>query len=164
MLIEPAINVLASTPSVMRTMLGSLPDELIGAPSRDGWSARDVVAHLYQRQEPAIAGRVRAILAEPGGPIPDVPAQLMDPAPLRAMPFDELLAEFERGRAPCIELLRQVQSEQWMLRGVHSTIGELSIADVVHHTAYHDLVHIAQAAELAGAPFEPLRGAMRQFR
>jgi hypothetical protein len=164
MLIESAINVLASTPSVMRTMLGALPDELIAAPGADGWSARDVVAHLYQRQEPAIMGRVRAILAEPGGRVPDVPAHLMDPAPLRSMPLDELVAEFERGRAPCIELLREVRPEQWALGGVHSTIGELSIADVIHHTAFHDLVHIAQAAELAGTPLEPLRGAMRQFR
>jgi hypothetical protein len=164
MLIEPAIAVLSSTPSVMRAMLGPLSDELIAAPGADGWSARDVVAHLFQRQRPAIYGRVSAILEQPGGPIPDVPQNLMDPQPLRSKPFADLLAEFEEGRRACIELLRAVTPEQLTLRGVHSSIGELSIADVIHHTAFHDLVHIAQAAELAGAPLEPLRGAMRQFR
>jgi hypothetical protein len=47
---------------------------------------------------------------------------------------------------------------------VHSGVGEISIADVIHHVAYHDLIHIAQAARLASAPLEPLRGAMRPFR
>ena len=88
----------------------------------------------------------------------------MDPEPLRTKPFDDLLREFEEGRAECIELLRTVTPDQLTLRGVHSGIGELSIADVIHHTAYHDLVHIAQAAQLAQAPLEPLRGAMRRFR
>jgi hypothetical protein len=30
--------------------------------------------------------------------------------------------------------------------------------------AYHDLVHVAQAAQLTQAPLEGLRGAMRRFR
>jgi hypothetical protein len=162
MLIAPAIHVLASTPSVMRAMLAPLSDELIAAPDADGWSARDVVAHLMQRQEPAIAGRIRAILAHPGGPIPPVPDDRLDEA--RSQPFEKVLAEFEQGRAPCIALLRTIPQDQLSLRGLHSELGELSIADVIHHTAYHDLVHIAQAAELTGAPLEPLRGAMRRFR
>ena len=164
MLIEPAINVLASTPTVMRAMLSPLSAELIAAPGKDGWSARDVVAHLQQRQRPAIYGRVAAILEQPGGPIPDVPPELMDPAPLRSRDFGELLREFGDGRAECIALLRTLTPEQLPLRGKHSQIGELSIAEVIHHTAFHDLVHIAQAAQLAGAPLEPLRGPMGRFR
>jgi len=43
-------------------------------------------------------------------------------------------------------------------------VGDLAIADIIHHVAYHDLVHVAQAARLAGEPLEQLRGAMRVFR
>ena len=53
MLIEPAIAVLASTPSVMRAMLAPLSADLIAAPGKDAWSARDVVA---QHQRPHAAG------------------------------------------------------------------------------------------------------------
>jgi hypothetical protein len=164
MLIEPAIAVLASTPSVLRAMLAPLSPDLIAAPGKDGWSARDVVAHLQQRQRPAIYGRVAAILEQPGGPIPDVPPDLMDPEPLRPRDFNDLLRDFEEGRAECIDLLRTLTPEHLPLRGKHSAIGELSIAEVIHHTAYHDLVHIAQAADLAAAPLESLRGRMRRFR
>jgi hypothetical protein len=164
MLIVPAIAVLSTTPSVMRAMLAPLPEELLTATSREGWSARDVVAHLLLRQRPAIIGRVSAILAKPGGAIPDLPHSLMDPASLRSRPFEDLLREFDEGRVECVDLLRSVTPDQLQLRGVHSGVGKLSIADIIHHVAYHDLVHIAQAATLAQAPFEPLRGAMRAFR
>ena len=164
MLIEPAIAVLASTPEVMRSMLASLPDELVAAPDSDGWSARDVVGHHASRQEPAIVGRVRAILDRPGGPIPDVPASLMNREPFRARPFDVLLAEFAAGRAEAVALLDELTPEQMSWRGTHSGLGELSISEVIHHVAYHDLVHIAQAAHLAARPLEELRGGMRRFR
>jgi hypothetical protein len=145
-------------------MLAPLPDELVAAPGREGWSARDVVAHLSLRQRPAIIGRVSAILAKPDGPIPDVPQSLMDVDPMRARPLDDVLREFEEGRTEAVALVRSVTPEQLRWRGVHTGVGDLSIADIIHHVAYHDLVHIAQAARLAHAPLEPLRGAMRAFR
>jgi hypothetical protein len=163
MLIEPAITVLAATPSVMRTMLAGLPEELITAEDADGWSARDGVAHLASRQEPAITGRIQAILAQPGGPVPDVPAALMDVTQFRTTQFDDLFREYEEGRAKAVALLRHVKPDQLSLSGVHSMLGELSVAEVIHHTAYHDLVHIAQAAQLLARPLEPLRGPMRRF-
>lgn len=164
MLIDRAIAVLEATPSVMRAMLGGCPDELVAAADEDGWSARDVVAHLASRQGPAISGRVRAILADPGGPVPDVPEDLMQVERYRPQRFDEQLREFAEGRRTIVAELRSITPEQLTLRGRHSEVGEISVADVIHHVAYHDLVHIAQAAELAAQPLEPLRGAMRRFR
>ena len=164
LLIPAAIAVLASTPSVMRAMLAPLPDELIAAPGPEGWCARDVVAHLAARQHAAIVGRISAVLERQGATMPDVPQSLMDVRPHRSRPLDELLREFEDGRVGAVALLRRVTPEQLSWRGVHSGLGELSIADVIHHLAYHDLMHVSQAADLALAPLEPLRGAMRQFR
>jgi hypothetical protein len=163
-LIPSAIAVLASTPAVMRAMLEPLPDALIGAPGEGGWSARDVVAHLSSRQQIAISGRINAVLEQQGSTMPGVPESLMDVAPYRSRAFAELLSEFEVARAECVEVVRRVTPEQLAWRGVHTGVGELSIADVIHHVAYHDLVHISQAAQLAMMPLEPLRGAMRVFR
>ncbi|HEY8172924.1 MAG TPA: DinB family protein [Dehalococcoidia bacterium] len=163
-LIPSAIAVLAATPSVMREMLVPLSDELVAAQGSEGWSARDVVAHLAARQHPAIIGRVSAVLAENGAVIPDIPDDLMEVEPYRARPLEDLLREFEDGRAEAVALLKRIPPEQLQWRGVHSGVGEISIADIIHHVAYHDLVHVAQAARLAYAPLEPLRGAMRVFR
>jgi hypothetical protein len=164
MLIPAAIAVLASTPAALRSMLAPLPTELVAAPGPEGWSARDVVAHLAARQQPAIAGRVSAILARPGAPIPDIPDDLMEVQPYRERTLADLFDEFARGRAEAVAALERVTAEQLAWRGVHSEVGEISIADIIHHVAYHDLVHVAQAARLACAPLEPLRGAMRVFR
>jgi hypothetical protein len=163
-LIAPAIEVLRSTPSVMRAMLEPLGDELVAVPGREGWSARDVVSHLMTRQRPAIIGRVSAVLAEPGGVIPDVAGELMAVEGYRARALGELLDEFAAGRAEAVALLEKVTPEQLEWRGVHSGVGEISIAEIIHHVAYHDLVHVSQAARLLHRPLEPLRGAMRVFR
>jgi hypothetical protein len=164
MLIPSAIAVLASTPAAMRAMLAPLPADLVAAPGGEGWSARDVVAHLAARQRPAIMGRVSAVLAQPGAAIPDIPDNLMEVEPYRSRPLDDLFDAFAEGRAEAVALLESVTPEQLTWRGVHSEVGEISIADVIHHVAYHDLVHVAQAAKLAYGPLEPLRGAMRVFR
>jgi hypothetical protein len=163
-LIPAAIEVVASTPAIMRTMLAPLPAALIEQPDRDGWSARDVVAHLTSRQGIAITGRIEAVLAQPGATMPEVPDSLMDVKPYRARPFDDLLTEFETGRAGAVALLRRLTPEQFDLRGIHHGVGELTIAEVIHHLAFHDLLHISQAAQLTLSPLEPLRGAMRIFR
>ena len=39
----------------------------------------------------------------------------------------------------------------------------ISVADVLNHVAYHDLLHIGQIAGLLAAPIEARRGAMRVF-
>jgi hypothetical protein len=163
-LVPAAIDVLASAPAVLRAMIAPLPDELLSAAGAEGWCARDVVAHLAARQRAAIIDRVTSILEHPGAPIPEVPQRLMDVTPYRAHPLFELLEEFEEGRKDAVALLRGLSDEQLKLRGVHAGIGEISIADLIHHLAFHDLLHVAQAAQLAGEPLEALRGAMRAFR
>jgi len=163
-LIPAAIEVLASTPAVMRAMLAPLPQGLIEQPGKEGWSARDVVAHLASRQRIAIIGRINAVLEQPGATMPGVPESLMDVVQYRSQPFAELLSEFEDGRTEAVALLRTVTSDQLDWRGVHHGVGELTIAEVIHHLAFHDLLHVSQAAQLASSPLEPLRGAMRVFR
>jgi hypothetical protein len=163
-LIPAAIEVLASTPAVMRAMLAPLPAGLIEQPDRGGWSARDVVAHLAARQRIAITGRISAVLEQPGATMPGVPESLMDVKPYRSRPLEVLLSEGERGRAEAVAQLRSLTPDQHYLRGIHSGVGELSVAEVIHHVAFHDLLHVSQAAQLALAPLEPLRGAMRAFR
>lgn len=78
--------------------------------------------------------------------------------------MSDLFRQFEEGRTQAVTLLETIGEAQLQRRGVHSSVGELTIADIIHHVAYHDLVHIAQAAQLCAAPLERLRGAMRVFR
>src|SRR5207237_116945 len=67
------IDVLASTPATLRALLLSLPNEIVETPGAEGWSPRDVVAHLLARHDDALVGRVRAMLDQDDPVIPDIP-------------------------------------------------------------------------------------------
>ena len=60
-------------------------------------------------------------------------------------------------------MLRALTPDDLTRPGQHSVAGEVRIADIVHHIAYHDLLHIGQVAGLLAAPIEQRRGAMRMF-
>jgi hypothetical protein len=55
-----AIEVLDSTPSTLRALLGPLPEAVASEPGPEGWSPADVVAHLISVQH-ADVERIRLI-------------------------------------------------------------------------------------------------------
>jgi hypothetical protein len=159
-----ALEVLATTPAVLRAMLGRLPEATASAPGAEGWSPKDVVAHLASRQRPAVMARVGAILAQPGAVLPDVPEEAsLAESGLRVRPMDEVLETFAELRAEAMTLLRAIEPAQLDLRGTHEVAGEVSVAEIINHLGYHDLLHIEQVARLLYTPIERERGAMRMF-
>ena len=154
------IDVLASTPATLRALMISLPSEIIETPGAEGWSARDVVAHLLARHDDALVGRVRAMLEHDGPLLPDIPDETGIDA-LRCRSLGELCDDLAARRAEATTWLRTLSDEQLARGGSHEVAGEITIADVLHHLAYHDLLHAAQAARLIAAPLERRRGAIR---
>ena len=153
------IDVLASTPETLRSMLGGLPGDVVEARGAEGWSAKDVVAHLLARHDDALVGRVRAMLDADDPLIPDIPDETGIQA-LRGRGIDELCEEFASRRAEAASWLRGLSDEQLRRGGRHEVAGAITIADILHHLAYHDLLHVAQAARLIAVPIEARRGAM----
>lgn len=162
-LVPSAIAVLAASPSVFRALLSPLPAALISAPGPEGWCARDVLAHVVARQRPAMIDRINAMLADDGAAIPDIPDNATEVETYREMPLAAVLDAYDALRAEALTIVRPLSAEQLSRRGVHSVAGAISVADVIHHHAYHDLLHIEQAASLIDAPLEERRGAMRIF-
>ena len=68
---------------------------------------------------------------------------------------------FEKERASAVERLRSLNADDLERRGRHELAGELSVCDVIHRMAYHDLSHVRQIAALLEHPIEVMRGAMR---
>ena len=75
----------------------------------------------------------------------------------------ELLDAFAAQRALSMDLLRGLREGDLARRGRHSVAGDLTVADIVHHKAFHDLLHVRQICELIGARIEAKLGAMRMF-
>jgi hypothetical protein len=65
-----AIEVLASTPLALESVVGRLPQWLLEQPIDDGWSPKDVIVHLLISQERGSFSRIRAIV---GDDLPDLP-------------------------------------------------------------------------------------------
>lgn len=169
---EPGANIplqplvfetLAHTPAVLRSLLGGVPEPVLET-ARDGaWAPKDLVAHLLSIHFAGNVQRARIILENDDPDIPGVDeAAVLEASGMRAWPLDRLLAEFEAARAESLTWLRTLTDAQLARSGRHAVVGRITVADVLHHIAYHDLVHVRQLLRMLESPLEPRRGAMRQ--
>ncbi len=156
-----ALAVLGSTPVVFRALFDGQPDEAVERRGVEGWSAKDVLAHLISIQGPAIVERVRRMVDEDVPALPDVDEKVtLQESGLRERPARELVVTFAEKRRIAVDFLRGLTPDRLRRRGVHSLAGEITVADAIHHMAYHDLLHIAQAANLLAEPIEKNRGGL----
>jgi hypothetical protein len=99
--IDPtALAVLAETPNVLRTLLVGLPSEVLLQPNAEGWSLKDIVAHLHDVEGGAFVERIQRLLNEDRPFIQsiDPPARLAA-AGYAARDLSELLEELASRRA-----------------------------------------------------------------
>jgi hypothetical protein len=61
---DTTIGVLSALPGALRALLSSVPAHAVEVPIDDGWSAKDVVAHLLDVEGVAFTDRIRRILRE----------------------------------------------------------------------------------------------------
>lgn len=162
--LEPGtLEVIASTPAVLRALTATMPEAIIEARDGDGWSARDIVAHLLDRW-PSQCGRVRLMLAEVHPTILDEDEVAgLAASGLRQRPLAWLLDEFGRARAAEAGTFLGLTAADLARTGRHSAAGPITMAEMLNHVAYHDLLHVQQiAATLARVP-NAGRGAFGMF-
>ncbi len=162
--IDTALNVLATTPATLRALLAGLDEAALTAPGAEGWSVCDVVAHVASLDPFTLRGRITAMIEQDNPGIPGVDEkETLNASGLRGRPLAELLDAFAAQRALSMDLLRGLRERDLARRGRHSVAGDLTVADIVHHKAFHDLLHVRQIVSLIEAPIEAARGAMRMF-
>ncbi|MEX1156447.1 MAG: DinB family protein [Chloroflexota bacterium] len=145
---------LARTPEILRTLLIGLPDAWTDTPDvADGWRPRDVVGHLITGEETDWLVRTRRIL-EHGTSLPfdrfERFAMLERDA---AIPLDDLVGQFAALRTANLAALAElVEDDDLDRRGMHPSLGEVTLRELLATWAVHDLDHIAQIyAGLAGS-------------
>jgi uncharacterized damage-inducible protein DinB len=164
--LHPAtLGVLASTPAALRGLLASLPASAVETPGAEGWSPKDVVAHMLSIESQALKGRVLLIIDGDDPAIPNIDEDAtLGASGMRDWPLAKLLDEFGARRSAALQSLSVLDAEELARHGKHGAAGAVSAADVVHHVAFHDLLHIGQITQLICVPIEERRGAMRMFR
>jgi hypothetical protein len=159
-----ALNVLRDNAGRAAQLLSCLPGEVIDAPGSEGWSPHDVVAHLASLTGPTFVDRVTLMLEHDDPDVPGIDEQdVLDRSGLRDKPLAALLDQFGAERARAVEWAETITAEQLRRAGQHQVVGELTVAEVIHHKAWHDLLHVRQVTALIAVPLDEGRGGMPVF-
>jgi hypothetical protein len=154
MFLADTTALLARTPEVLRTLLSGLPEDWTDTPdTANGWRPRDVVGHLITGEQSDWIGRTRRILDE--GTTREFDrfdrfAMLERDA---GVPLDELVERFAALRAANLATLATLVTDADLdRRGLHPSLGEVTLRELLATWAVHDLDHISQIhAGLAGS-------------
>jgi dienelactone hydrolase len=159
-----ALAVIARTPAVLRALLADLPTDLIERPNDEGWSLKDIVAHLVDAEGIAFSERISRMLAEERPTISsiDPPARLREGG-YAVRTADDLLDELERQRREHVPWLSGLTPQQLARSGQHDQVGEIHPIDIAHQWAAHDMAHLRQIALMIQQHLAPLMGATREF-
>jgi hypothetical protein len=146
--------VLMRTPDVLRSLLVGLPEAWTDTPDTvDGWRPRDVVGHLITGEQTDWMTRTRRILEE-GTSVPFDRFQRVAMIERDAgVPLDELVERFASLRAENLAALDDLVTDADLdRRGLHPSLGEVTLRELLATWAVHDLDHIGQIhAGLAGS-------------
>ena len=147
-------DLLRRTPDVLRAQLAGLPESWTATPDiANGWLPRDVLGHLISGELDDWIPRTRRIL-EHGT------SRAFDPFDRFAheerdgdTPLDALVDRFAQLRSDNLATFDALTSEGDLdRRGLHPSLGEVTLRELLATWAVHDLDHVAQIyAGLAGA-------------
>jgi hypothetical protein len=164
MSLEPGtIELLASTPALLRSLLSGLPSEVYDRPDEGGWSARDLVAHLVDRGR-IQRERVERLVAQPGSVIEDSDEhETLAASGLRSVALDALLEQLSEARSQDVARYAGLSGEELSAPGQHTAIGAITVANLIHQAAYHDLQHLRRIATVLATFPDAGRGQFAVF-
>lgn len=159
-----ALAIIRGTPRVLRSLLEGLPREVVERPNDEGWSLKDIVAHLHDVESGAMVERIRRMLTEERPFIRsiDPPARLVAGG-YAARGLEELLTELTQQRAEHTEWLSRLTPVELGREGEHDEVGLIRVIDIAHQWAAHDMAHLRQMALMIQQYLAPRMGATRGF-
>jgi hypothetical protein len=147
----PCLDLLEATPGILRGLMCEISEEdTCWKPAADRFSIAEVLSHLSHAEAHCYRYRVDRFLAE------ETPEFEADDAQMhldvyKSADAEEDFAHFEEQREINIELLRGLPVEAGERKAMHREAGEITLAQLLHEWAMHDIGHVRQIAELARA-------------
>lgn len=142
---------LIRTPSILRTWFTGLPAAWLEADEGEGtFSPRDVLAHLIHGERADWLPRIRWILEAGEGKAfePFDRQGFLEEA--KTWPMDALLDEFDRLRGESLDAVAALHLSPGDLfrRGLHPSLGSVTLEALLATWVVHDLGHLAQIARV----------------
>ncbi len=147
----PCLDQLEATPEILRGLMCELSaEDTEWKPGPERFSVAEVLTHLSHSEGHCYRTRVDRFLNE------EMPTLEADDAQMhlhlyRGADAEDAFDHFEEQRENNIEFLRGLPAAAGNRRAMHSTAGEITLAQMLHEWAMHDLGHIRQVAELVRA-------------
>jgi hypothetical protein len=145
-------GILTTTPERWLNLTEALPAELLNRPpAAQEWPALACLGHLLDTERWVFPVRIKALLAGQDFPAFDPDSQ--GSRPDADQPPFELATEFERLRAENLELLARITAADLEKQARHEELGMVSMGELLHEWAAHDLNHTVQAERALMQPF-----------
>ncbi len=160
-LVEHVRAVLSTTPERWQRLVSTLPIDLLTRPPAEGeWSALHCLQHLLDAERQVFPVRLHAFLTEQDFVDFDPNQQHADPD----LPTPEqLAAAFARSRQESLVLLEHLNDDDLGRTKQHPKLGTVTLAEMLHTWAAHDLNHTVQAERAIMQPFMLGCGPWRSF-
>ncbi len=112
-----ALALLSATPASLRALLSEHPSSLLNEPNSEGWSLKDIVAHLHDVERVIVTDRIGRMLTEDRPFIRsiDPPARLIAGG-YAARDLGELLDDLERERREHAPWLAKLTVRNWLVQ------------------------------------------------
>ncbi len=160
-LLEDVQAVLSTTPERWQRLVNTLPIDLLSRPPVAGeWSALNCLQHLLEAERLLFPVRLQAFLA--GQDLEDFDPQKPHVDPDSQAP-EQLAAAFARSRQESLVLLSRVKDDELGRTAQHPKLGTVTLAEMLHTWAAHDLMHTVQAERALMQPFMLGCGSWRPF-
>lgn len=151
-IIAATCAVLSTTPSRWLALTEQLPLDLLTRPPAPGeWSALECLQHLVDTERWVFPARVGYLLA--GQDFPDFDPDSQGSAPDVDQSPAELAAEFAHLRAEALRGLELVTPADLACQARHQELGLVTLGELLHEWAGHDLMHLVQAERALMQPF-----------
>lgn len=164
--LETAVPLLSRTPAVLRQQLLGLPAPFLAATEGEGtWSPFDVVGHLIHGERTDWIPRLEHILTHGDAvPFPPFDRTAMFTAS-KGKTLEELLELFALLRAENLHRLESfgLTAEDYARRGLHPSLGSVTLGQHLSSWVVHDLDHVVQIARVMARQYTAAVGPWHQY-
>lgn len=149
--LDDAIALLSNTPATLDSLLRNLPESWIHRrEGGDSWTAFEVVGHLIHGEQTDWMPRARMILQHGDNRPFDVFDRGGHKQDIQGKSIGQLLDEFASARSENLAALRglNLQPADFVRRGKHPALGDVTMSQLLATWAAHDLTHIHQISRI----------------
>lgn len=160
--IQAPISLLEKTPALLEILLRDVPQDMLEwKPAAKRWSIAEVLGHMVEIEK-LYEQRTHRIVMEDSPTLSKY--EVLPEAELQMKSLRQHLEEFIPLRRAFVFYLHSIPASAGARTGQHAELGKISLSQMLHELANHDLGHLRQIAELYRArAFHPYAGPFQRY-